>query len=477
MALFDFLKKKELEEIISLKEEIASLKMELGKFDTITNVELEIKQKKDEFEKFISEKTLKLDSEITKKNQELENIKTHISNLNNKYQASLETYSKLTSEVSLFEDKLNKIQYGLYEPSYNFEYSIEYLTQKNIIIAEQLRLALNDRTEIYSRTASSLSMSLVKTVYNSDIESFKFKLHTLMVLAFNSSASIIISKTKWNNTNQLSKQISKLYKQISELGKSNLISVTFSNDYESLKQKELFLEYEYQVKKQKEKEEERANRELLREEEKARREYEKALKDAENEEINYKKSIDKIKKRIDIVDEEEHKTLLNQIKELELKLQEATEKKERAISMAQQTKRGHVYIISNIGAFGENVYKIGMTRRLEPIERVYELGNASVPFHFDIHAMIYSEDAPNLESELHKAFGTNKINMLNHRKEFFRIEINEIESKLKELGIETKLKKHSDAIQYRETLTLIESLKQEFMEKDIEENYPENLLD
>lgn len=104
-----------------------------------------------------------------------------------------------------------------------------------------------------------------------------------------------------------------------------------------------------------------------------------------------------------------YEKLKAQIEKLEQELKEAHERKERALSMAQQTKRGHVYIISNIGSFGEHVYKIGMKRRLEPLDRVKELGDASVPFQFDIHAMIFSEDAPNLENELHKAFSNKKV--------------------------------------------------------------------
>ena len=241
------------------------------------------------------------------------------------------------------------------------------------------------------------------------------------------------------------------------------------------------MEHEYQLKKQKEKEDERANRELIREEEKARREYEKAQKEAEADELNYQKSINKIKQRIGIAKGEEHAKLLSQIQVLEIKLIEATQKKERAISMAQQTKRGHVYVISNLGAFGENIYKIGMTRRLEPLERIYELGSASVPFHFDIHAMIYSDDAPSLENELHKAFSAKKINMLNQRKEFFKVSIDEIESKIKELGLEVNFNKNFDAIQYRQTIALIESLNSLKVSKSIEEiikeHYPENLID
>ena len=137
--------------------------------------------------------------------------------------------------------------------------------------------------------------------------------------------------------------------------------------------------------------------------------------------------------------------------------------------MAQQTKRGHVYIISNIGSFGENVYKIGMTRRLEPIDRVKELGDASVPFQFDIHAMIYSDEAPTLEHELHKAFTNNKVNMLNYRKEFFNVTLDEIENKVKEIGLDAEFSRLPEAMEYRETLAILEKLNSQVIPKTVDE--------
>lgn len=171
---------------------------------------------------------------------------------------------------------------------------------------------------------------------------------------------------------------------------------------------ELLLEHEYQVKKQQEKEAMRAVQEELREEEKARREFERVQREAEKEESLYQKALEKIQREYGLADTETKYKLQEQISSLERELEEARLRKERAISMAQQTKRGHVYIISNIGSFGENVYKIGMTRRLEPLDRVRELGDASVPFKFDVHALIYSDEARTLEYELHKAFSQKK---------------------------------------------------------------------
>ncbi len=474
MGLFDFLRKKQLLEIQILKQEIE-------KFNYIQEIETEIETKKLDFEKYISKRTSELNQEIKDKSEKLNVIENSINELNSKYKSSLEILVKLRNEVNLFEDKGQQIEFGLYQPVYNFEHPAEYLEQKNLVIASQLQLVMSDKTEFLRKTTSSLEMSLQRTIYHSDVELMKSRMFSLMQLAFNFGSSNIISKAKWNNINQLSKQIQKLYKQVCDLGQGNIFTVSFNKEYEVLKQNELSLEHEYQLKKQKEKEDERANRELIREEEKARREYEKAQKEAEADELNYQKSINKIKQRIGIAKGEEHAKLLSQIQVLEIKLIEATQKKERAISMAQQTKRGHVYVISNLGAFGENIYKIGMTRRLEPLERIYELGSASVPFHFDIHAMIYSDDAPSLENELHKAFSAKKINMLNQRKEFFKVSIDEIESKIKELGLEVNFNKNFDAIQYRQTIALIESLNSLKVSKSIEEiikeHYPENLID
>ena len=118
-------------------------------------------------------------------------------------------------------------------------------------------------------------------------------------------------------------------------------------------------------------------------------------------------------------------------------------------------KAGYVYIISNIGSFGKDVYKIGMTRRLEPMDRVDELGDASVPFKFDVHAMIFSDDAPKLEAALHHAFDNKKVNMINNRKEFFNVKLEEIEQVVKENHDKlVEFIKTPDAEQYRESMIL-----------------------
>ena len=140
--------------------------------------------------------------------------------------------------------------------------------------------------------------------------------------------------------------------------------------------------------------------------------------------------------------------------ELQEKWQAAEERNRRAISLAQQTKRGHVYIISNIGSFGHDVFKVGMTRRLDPMDRVKELGDASVPFDFDVHAMIYSEDAPRLEGELHRRFEDRRLNKVNLRREFFRVMVTELKQVIDDLGISVHWTMFAEAAQYRKSLAV-----------------------
>ena len=116
------------------------------------------------------------------------------------------------------------------------------------------------------------------------------------------------------------------------------------------------------------------------------------------------------------------------VQKLETELADAIDRKAKSIARAQLTRSGHVYVLSNVGSFGEGVYKIGMTRRFEPLERVYELGDSSVPFRFDVHAMIYTEDAPQLENMLHKEFDNRRVNMINLRREYFRVTLEEIQA-------------------------------------------------
>lgn len=276
----------------------------------------------------------------------------------------------------------------------------------------------------------------------------------LVLRAFNNECDASIIKVKFNNIESCEKRIEKSYEALNKLGK--IMQVNISNRYKKLKYEELYLAHEYQVKKQDEKEEQKRLREQLREEAKLAKEIELARKSIYKEQTHYNNALSKLELQLSNTSTEEEKIeLQKKIEEIKDKLNEI-EKNLKDIDYREANKRaGYVYIISNIGSFGKNIYKIGMTRRLEPLERVHELSDASVPFNFDVHAMIFCNDAPSLENELHKAFEDKKVNMINTRREFFNVTLEEIESVVKSSHDKTvEFTKLASAEQYRQTLKM-----------------------
>lgn len=271
--------------------------------------------------------------------------------------------------------------------------------------------------------------------------------------AFNGKVDTILTTIKTTNYGILNQKIIDSYHLVNDLGKA-FRNAVITDEYLQSRLNELTWGVQAFELKEKQKEEQRLIKEQMREEEKSRREYEKAIKEAEKEEETLKKLMEKAKIQLEAANEQKRAEYEAKLIDLQNKLKQAEEKNQRALSMAQQTKSGHVYIISNIGSFGEDVYKIGMTRRLEPLDRVKELSDASVPFNFDVHSMIFSNDAPKLETELHKLFSENQVNKVNPKKEFFKVNIKAIREKIESMGIETKWTMLADAVEYRESLAI-----------------------
>jgi hypothetical protein len=193
----------------------------------------------------------------------------------------------------------------------------------------------------------------------------------------------------------------------------------------------------------------------MREEETARREMERAKLEAEREEQREQAALRKAREQLQGAEGALRERLMLKLTDVEQRLAAAQEKK-RSISQAQLTKVGFVYIISNIGSFGDEVYKIGMTRRLVPQDRIDELGDASVPFEFDVHAIIKTMDAPALENALHKAFHLRRMNRVNERKELFRVTLAEIQAAVKANHGEFELTLVAEAAEHRKTLAILD---------------------
>lgn len=274
--------------------------------------------------------------------------------------------------------------------------------------------------------------------------------------AFMGKVDTILASVKEDNFGTLEQKIKDSFYTVNHNGKA-FRDARITDLFLAARQDELKWACLVQALKEKEREEQRKIREQIREEEKAARDYEKALKEAQKEEELLNKAMDKVRKEMESASEAKKAQYEAKLKELEFKWQEAEAKNKRALSMAQQTKTGHVYIISNVGSFGEHTLKIGMTRRLDPMDRIYELGDASVPFDFDVHALILSEDAPALEFELHKKFGEHRINKVNHRKEFFKVAIHDLKTTIDEMGIQAQWTLLAEAREYRETMAMLSS--------------------
>ena len=276
----------------------------------------------------------------------------------------------------------------------------------------------------------------------------------LQLRAFNGECDAAIVKVRYNNVTALEQRIGRSFEALKKLGETQHCAI--SPRYLDLKVSELRLAHEYQEQREAEKEEQRRIREQMREEERVRREIEKVKSDAEKEEQRYAAALEKARQELQRAGDQKRAELQSELERLQSQLDAAHEMKERAISRAQLTKSGHVYVVSNIGSFGENVYKIGLTRRLDPDDRIRELGDASVPFPFDVHAMIYAENAPDLEQTLHHAFDSRRVNLVNMRKEFFAVSLSEIAKAAQDHGsVEFTLA--AEAEDYRKTLALREA--------------------
>ena len=469
---FDRLKK----ELASYNEKLSFSKDEVKKLTNKRNgiIEDTEKLKVDYTEKRTTFDRLK--KELASYNEKLSFSKDEVEKLTNKRNGIIEDtkklktdyaekrtiFDRLKKELASYDEKLSFFEMGIYEPYFDFTDTKEFKEQIKSVREKQKSL-VKDKTAITCGTEWQVEGSKAKgrTMTNRNIR--------LTLRAFNNECEAAIANVRWNNINAMEKRILRAEEQIDKMNASN--NIIIERHYIDLKLKELRLTHEYRELLQEEKEKRREQARLEREEKKLIEE----VKAAEKEEEKYRKLLEKAKEEVKkALGVEDNEKLQSRIEELEKSLQEANEKKERAQSMAEQTRIGHIYVISNIGSFGEEIVKIGMTRRLNPEERVKELGDASVPFVFDTHAMIYTEDAPTIEKELHRRFHARRVNAVNMRKEFFRVGLDEVASTIKELDPNASFVMEREARDYMETLA-VQRQEAETLEEDVEDEFPMSL--
>lgn len=408
------------------------------------------------------ENIIKIKTDLEK---DLNKIKHEINIEKNKSLELIDIRENLKKEINILEEEKELQEFSIYKPKFYYENSENY----------RLKLVeLNEKIKEMVKNKKAAICTTEWAVHGSKKEGKKMTAETLklMIRAFNGEVDSAIAKVKYNNIKTMETRIYRAFETINKLNEVKTCFIT--KEYLELKLKELYLNFEMAEKIQEEKEEIRRAREEDRENEKARKEYEKAQAEALKEEERSRKALEKAEEKLKNAHGVELDKLNTQIEKLKLALEEAQKNKERAKSMAELTKSGHVYVISNIGSFGENVYKIGMTRRLEPMDRVKELGDASVPFNFDVHAMIYSENAPELENALHKEFYNHRLNKINDRREFFKVDLKKVEEVAKKYNADVKFTMEAVAEQYRQTLELENNFKEREKVEQLKKEQVEN---
>ena len=373
------------------------------------------------------------EAEVARLQAEANSLSSDIENLRASYAEKRAHFDRLEQQIAIYDERLAFAELGVYEPHFDFTDS-EVFKARIVAVRDRQKAMISAKAAAICPTDWTVEGSKAKgaTMINRQTR--------LTMRAFNNECEAAIANVRWNNVVAMEKRI---LSAASAINKENTsLNLTLNDGYVALKIEELRLTHEYREQLKREKDERAEMARAEREEKKLLAEAEAA----EREEAKYQALLEKARKEADSDGNRAR------IEELEAALEAAHAASERARAMAEMTKSGYVYIISNVGSFGEDVVKIGLTRRLDPDDRIRELGDASVPFGFDTHAMIYSEAAPALEGALHKEFADRRINMSNFRKEFFRVSLEEVEAAVSRLAPEAGFFKDREAQEWHETL-------------------------
>lgn len=347
------------------------------------------------------------------------------------------------TELAISNESLGLQEYGFFERQYKFNDSIEY--------SNALKNIRNVEKEMVKNGSAITILGAI--TYNDSIpkgHAIQKKIGKAAIRGFNGESDAILTKISALNLEKKIQALVRSYEQLNKMYESN--SIAISSDYAELKIEELKLAAEYELVKQEEKEMLREQREQEREDKKAQAEIIAAKKKLEKDKIHYQQVLNDLYEKLKTSSENEITTIKSNITEYETKVSEIQQDIEDMDYREGHATAGYVYIISNIGAFGPDVFKIGVTRRLDPLDRINELSSASVPFKFDVHALVFSEDAFALETMLHQKFDNQKINKVNGRKEFFKVNLEEVKKVLADYpGISVDFIDNVESFEYNQS--------------------------
>ena len=422
----------------------------------------------DEYEE-VQKKIAEAKKEFTTLNEEMADQNTMISRLREEISQLQEKQEKLDKQVTTQTKKLKRSK-ELYK-------SVDYCISNFLETDGADRLSPSDSTD-YDAYAPSVILKLhsmdVKSLRNAFRENDKAidrllssyaaryttkanqTIYQLMVIALRAELQNILYDLKYEKLDQAVEKVkivTRKYLQIAGEGNKSIVGTLtrFIGEIEYLFIDAVKIEYNYYVKKEQARQEQLALKQQMREEAEERKLLEQQRKKIEQEESKYQSEIEKANEALsNTEDEAQIAALKSRILELQGQLSDVTIKKDE-ISKLQNGKAGNVYVISNLGSFGENVFKIGMTRRMDPQDRVDELGSASVPFKFDVHSFIFSDDAVSLENKLHTILNDKRVNKVNMRKEFFYSTLDELETLVNELDPTAEFNKTMLAEEFRQS--------------------------
>lgn len=384
-------------------------------------------------------------AELNSLNKQLQ-IANELQTIDNQIQMKKSELLAIEEEINLANDTLELQEFGFFERRYNFSDSTRYKDALDTLRMGQKDMVKNGKSgEIISPMLLDNSQSKGRAMQNQLIKA--------AIRGFNGEADALLVKVTVSNVDKKVQALRKAFEQINKMYQRNMVCLTLP--YLESKIEELRLAAEYEMQKQEEKELLREQRAKEKEDKKLQAEIANRRKQLEKDRKHFKQMLANVEEIIKTASPDEIDKLKSQLSEYQDKLSELDEIEEDIDYREGHATAGYVYIISNIGAFGEDVYKIGVTRRLEPTDRIRELGSASVPFQFDVHALIFSEEAFALESELHNKFAKYKVNKVNGRKEYFKVPFAEIKAVLdshKELAIE--LTETAEAFEYRQGILM-----------------------
>lgn len=446
---------KEKNNILSLENERASLEKKLFDETEATNKA---------FDKFKAE----TNDKISFLNSEVEKTEKKLKTATNKLNKSKELYKSIDYSISNFFEyspDLENLKLLESELSELEELSPSVILKLHYMDVKSLRKAFRDNDKqiekILSQYQGRYTTKANRAIYE------------LMVIALRAELQNVLYNLKYDkldNGIEQVKEITQKYLNIAAQGNQSIAGTLtkFIGEIEYLFINAVKIEYNYYVKKEQAKQEQLAIREQMRQEAEERKALEQEKKKIENEESKYNNEIEKLKAQMQESADKENEALNAKILELQAKLADVAIKKE-SITQLQNGKAGNVYIISNLGSFGENVFKVGMTRRINPQDRVNELGDASVPFKFDVHSFIFSEDAVSLESKLHNILNDKRVNKVNMRKEFFYTSVDELEQIVNEIEPTAEFNKTMLADEFRQSLSSNENYTTDYISDEDDE--------